>query len=335
WAFRLAGSLFRKATDVTGAKLSYDLWLKTGVGDYWQSVRTAGETVKSLRDLYPRAAPLVMLHSIATPTEQNLWSYYLSPQRFSRYMTWMKRAGYTTALPTEWSAGMPSNRRVILTFDDAYDDFLSEAFPVLDRLGYTATVFVVVDRIGKTNDWDVSKGFRSRQLLSLAQIRDLQRQGVHFGSHTLTHPCLTSLSDREIEREVRDSKRKLEDLLGTEVPCFSYPWGARDMRVRAAVARAGYKVAVTTTDGTNCSGDALCLKRVNLCETDTLLELALKLNTGKDFRERTKDFLIRNGLRRGSAQINQGEPGTKGHGEPNSTKESAGLATPHVSDSDR
>jgi len=333
-AFRLAGSLFRKATDATGMKLSYRLWFKTGVGEYWESVRKAGETLDSLRDLYPRPAPIVMLHSVAVPTEQNLWSYYLSPGRFSRIMGWLKRSGYTSALPTEWSAGMSSNRRVVLTFDDAYDDFLSEAFPVLDRLGYTATVFVAVDRIGKTNDWDVSKGFRSRQILTLEQIRDLHRQGVHFGSHTLTHPCLTSLPDRDLEREVRDSKHKLEDLLGSEVPCFSYPWGAADMRVRAAVAQAGYKVAVTTMDGSNCSGDPLSLKRVNLCETDTLLEFALKLTTGKDLRQRTKEYLAQRGLYQGFAQTDQIEQSIKAYGELDSPQGSAGLAEPRVSDPD-
>lgn len=298
WIFRLAASLCRKITDTTGSKLSFRLWFKMGVGDYWRSVRAAGETAESLRGLFPPRAPILMLHSISTTTEKRLSSYCTSRSRFSRFLWWVKKAGYTSALPSEWQSGTRSSRRIILTFDDAYEDFLTDAFPALERLGFKATVFVVVDLIGKTNEWDESEGFPRRRLLSRDQIRDLHRQGIHFGSHTLTHPWLTKLSDRHLEREVRDSKRKLEDLLGAEVSCFSYPYGDVDMRVRGAVARAGYKVALTTNDGLNGWEDPLCLRRVNICDADTYLELVLKMATGKDFRERAREFLRARGFHR-------------------------------------
>jgi len=203
-------------------------------------------------------------------------------------MKWLKRSGYESLQPTDWDTRATGHRRVILTFDDAYDDFFSNAFPVLDRLGFKATVFVVVDRIGKTSDWDEAKGFKPQRLLSLEQIRELHRHGVQFGSHTLTHPWLSDLPDQDIEREVCDSKRKLEDILGSEVTCFAYPWGIADMRVRAAVARAGYKAALTAREGLNFSEDALALKRINVGEVDTLPEFIYKLATGMDLRQRAK-----------------------------------------------
>jgi peptidoglycan/xylan/chitin deacetylase (PgdA/CDA1 family)/GT2 family glycosyltransferase len=296
WTFRLAGAISRKATDLTGSRRSFRLWYRSAAAEYWKGIRAAGETIESLRDLYPSRTPILMLHSVSTPTELNLKPFYISPERFTRFMEWLKWAGYTSALPTDWDTRAAGRRRVILTFDDAYDDFMSDAFPILDRLGFRATVFVVVDRIGKTNDWDKARGFKSRRLLSLEQIRELHRHGVHFGSHTLTHPWLTDLPDREIERELQDSKRRLEDLLGSEVSSFAYPWGVGDMRVRSAVARAGYKVAVTTQEGLNWSEDALALKRTNVCDVDTLPEFAYKMATGKDLRQKTKAFLIRKGL---------------------------------------
>jgi len=333
WLFRLAASLSRKVTDTTGSRLSFRLWFKLGVGEYWKSVRAAGETLESLRDLFPSRAPIVMLHSISTARERYLKTYCLSPRRFSQFMEWVKKAGYTPALPTEWESLTASRRRVILTFDDAYDDFLRDAFPVLQRFGFTATVFVVVDRIGKTNDWDQSKGYPTRRLLSLEQIRELHRHGIHFGSHTLTHAWLTRLPDRDLEREVRDSKSRLEDLLGAEVPCFSYPYGAVDMRVRAAVARAGYKVAVSTREGLNGWEDRLCLKRVNVCDTDTMLEFRLKLARGIDFRQRTKGYLVEKGLYRAPAQAPENEDRVRESGGSETPEDSAGIVTPPVSDS--
>ena len=64
------------------------------------------------------------------------------------------------------------------------------------------------------------------------------------------------------------------------------------------MARAGYKVAVAAQGRLNCWEDRLCLKRVNVCEADSWIEIALKMTTGKDFRQRTKEFLMTRGLHR-------------------------------------
>ena len=78
-------------------------------------------------------------------------SLYISPERFKRFMEWLKRGGYSSALPSEWDERAATNRRVILTFDDAYEDFMSNAFPVLNRLGLKATVFVENEDGGQYN----------------------------------------------------------------------------------------------------------------------------------------------------------------------------------------
>ncbi|MGA8185151.1 MAG: polysaccharide deacetylase family protein [Terriglobia bacterium] len=310
WIFQLAASVARKATELTGSRRSFRLWYRATAAEYWKGIRAAGETIESLRNLYPSRTPILMLHEVSAPTELRMMSLAISPERFRRFMEWLNRLGYTSALPTEWDR-YTKGRRVILTFDDAYEDFMSNAFPVLDRLAFKATVFVVVDRIGKTNEWDKAAGFKSRPLLTLEQIRELHRHGVHFGSHSLTHARLTDVSDSDLEREVRDSKHKLEDLLGADVPCFAYPWGMADMRVRSAVARAGYKVAFTAEEGLNGSEDPLSLKRTNLAEVDTLPEFAFKMVTGRDLRQMAKAFLMRKGLHREPKQTKPDEQGSR------------------------
>ncbi len=297
--FQLAASVSRAATDATGSRLAFSLWSKSSVGDYWQGVRAEGETIHSLRDVAGPPVPVLVFHSITAPAGKNLWAYYLSPAKFDRFIRAIKLAGYRSVFAEEWLAAKARPRSVVLTFDDAYDDFYTEAFPVLQRHGLDATVFVVVDRIGQTNLWDQSGGGPRRSLLALSQIRELQRQGVQFGSHTLTHPMLTRLSDRELDRELGDSRRKLEDLLGVEVRSIAYPWGGVDGRVRAAAARAGYQVGMTTEDGMNRFEDPLALKRTNVCEIDNLGWLALKLATGRDLRQHGVERLIQWGLHPG------------------------------------
>jgi|GEM_PF-368354 len=322
--FQLGATIARKATDLTGSRQCFRLWYRATAAEYWQGLRAAGETIDTLRELYPSRTPVLMLHEVSAPTELRMMSLAISPERFTRYIQWLKRLAYESTLPTEWQQ-RTAGRRVILTFDDAYEDFMDNAFPVLDRLGFKATVFVVVDRIGKTNEWDAAGGFKSKRLLAIEQIRELHRRGVHFGSHSLTHAPLTDVSDSELEREVRDSKRKLEDLLGAEVPCFAYPWGMADMRVRSAVARAGYKVAFTAQAGLNGSEDPLCLKRTNLAEVDTLPEFAFKLATGRDSRQMTKAFLVRKGFYKGPIHTWRANDRNGKKGETETARGSAGT----------
>lgn len=303
WIFQSAAELCRKMTDTTGSRQTFRLWSKLGIGDYWKGIKAEGETINSLREVVGAPVPVLMFHSVSTPTRRNLWSFYLSPGKFSRFVSWLKLAGYCSVLPQEWLAGECVARSVILTFDDAYDDFYAEAFPLLEKHGFRSTVFVVVDRIGQTNLWDQANGFPSRSLLSAAQIRDLHQRGVQFGSHTLTHRLLTTLSDKELDRELRDSKQKLEDFLGSEVTCISYPWGGVDGRVRAAAARAGYKIGLTTEDGLNHCEDPLCLKRANVCEIDNLTWFTLKLWTGLDLRQRALEHLVNWGLHPGWDEV--------------------------------
>jgi hypothetical protein len=69
--------------------------------------------------------------------------------------------------------------------------------------------------IGGSNEWDLASELRARNLLTIEQIRVMQKYGVEFGSHSLTHPLLPGLPDAQLRREVGDSKRYLEDLLVT------------------------------------------------------------------------------------------------------------------------
>lgn len=192
----------------------------------------------------------------------------------------------------EWLAGKRPPRHVILTFDDGYDDFYHEAFPVLERFGLSATVFVVVDRIGRSNSWDEGLRVRLRRLLTAQQIRELHRYGVAFGSHSLTHPALPLLFAKDLRHEVSDSKSRLEDLLGSEVTAFAYPSGYVDYRVRAAVAEAGYKTAMSIGEGLNSWEDPLWMKRINVSEWDSQLGFALKVITGRSLPQHMLEWLV-------------------------------------------
>ncbi|MBI4447204.1 MAG: polysaccharide deacetylase family protein [Acidobacteria bacterium] len=288
--FRGGSTLCQWVVDATGWEPLFHLWNRLHMAVYWQNLRSQGVTREWLRKCAGSAGRALMFHSVSVPEDGVVSRYCVSPQRFSCFMAWLQMAGYKPSLPDESFAKSASPHSVILTFDDGYENFYREVFPPLQRMGWKATVFLVVDRIGQTNVWDTGR-HPERRLLSLEQIREMHRYGIQFGSHSLTHPFLTRLSDQDLRREVGDSKARLEDLVGSEVSCFAYPYGDMDLRVRGTVAEAGYKLAMTTQEGVNFWTDPLCLKRVHVGETDTLLEFALKLFTGKDYRRSLRQRL--------------------------------------------
>lgn len=96
------------------------------------------------------------------------------------------------------------------------------------------------------------------------QAREMASAGIEIGSHTLTHPILTHISDEKLRDEISGSRERIQSALQMEVDTFCYPNGDYDARARGAVARAGYRVAVTTEVGLNDgSKDPLTLRRIH------------------------------------------------------------------------
>ena len=96
------------------------------------------------------------------------------------------------------------------------------------------------------------------------EARELDAGGVSVESHTLTHPILTGVDDARLRRELRESKARLEGVLGRPVEVFCYPNGNADERVRREAASAGYTCAVTDEEGLIDArrADALALRRI-------------------------------------------------------------------------
>jgi peptidoglycan/xylan/chitin deacetylase (PgdA/CDA1 family) len=221
-----------------------------------------------------------MFHSLAKPQSPEERTYYLNPQRFRRYLRWMQALGYGFASPVDWMEGRYERKKILLTFDDGYDDLYEELLPTSIALRIRPLVFLIANREYPTNVWDHARGLRKRNLLTVQQIREMQRQGVVFGSHTMTHPWLTQVNDEQLRHEVTDSKHALEDLLSAEVYSFAYPYGGVDQRVRAAVAEAGYKIAFTTMPGLNWWNDPLTLRRGDIHKGTSFLDFLVNLRSG-------------------------------------------------------
>jgi peptidoglycan/xylan/chitin deacetylase (PgdA/CDA1 family) len=175
-------------------------------------------------------------------------------RRFKAQMAYLHRLGYRVlslqaALDGLFGSGRLSRHSVVLTFDDGYENFRQNAFPVLQHYGYPATVFLVSDLMGRHAEWLAEDGRYAADLMDETTIKELRAHNIVFGSHTLTHPLLTRVDRARQVREIADSKSALENLLGEEVKFFCYPGGDYDEDVVTRVREAGYKAALTCDRG--------------------------------------------------------------------------------------
>ncbi len=157
------------------------------------------------------------------------------------------------------------DRSVVLTFDDAFEDFFSQAAPVLREAKMPATVFVPTAYCGLTNRWPGQPNWVVEQpIMTWDQVRQLAHEGLFcFGGHSVTHPKLTEIPLADVEQELAGSKRHLEERTGAAIDFFCYPYGNCNSSVRQVAARL-YRAACSTQTGMlDASQDPLLLPRVD------------------------------------------------------------------------
>jgi peptidoglycan/xylan/chitin deacetylase (PgdA/CDA1 family) len=188
--------------------------------------------------------PVVLMYHSVAPCHFDPYRATVSPQRFERQMRWLRGSrlrGVSIAELLDASDGRRARGLVGLTFDDGYQDFFTFAMPVLQRYGFSATVFVLPGRLGGHNAWDPDRP--RKQLLTADEIRVMANAGIEIGSHGLMHVSLPKADDDVLIAETVKSRAILHDLLGQQVRGFCYPYGDMDSRVAAAVRVAGYDYA--------------------------------------------------------------------------------------------
>ena len=229
-----------------------------------------------------------MYHSIARDIDNTLHPYYrtvTSPSTFARQIEVLRADGYHAITLSEAIGLLKASlgdktrlsRKVVITFDDGFCDFHTDAFPVLERAGFKATVFLATAFIGKPF-------ITGRECLGATQVRALSNVGIEFGSHSVSHRRLVEMSSHELTQELSESKRAIEDITGQEVTLFSYPFRFPEENsqftgtLRTLLDECGYRGGVTTAIGRSTSeDDPRFLPRlpVNDCDDELLLRAKL------------------------------------------------------------
>ena len=228
-----------------------------------------------IRIKYTYMAPILMYHSV-TPEASKENRLQISVGLFRRQMQFLKTHHYNVVSPEALGEMIKKREKiptktVALTFDDGYRDNYIYAYPVLKKLGFPATIFIIVSEVGRPMgdrvSWDEIKEMRGSGLISI-------------GSHTLEHPCLVDIkSEAELRRQIFESKKILEEKLGVPVNTFCYPAGRFNAHIEGLVVQAGYKSAFATGLGRWFSNqDVYLVKRVRISESDNLFDFWIKLS---------------------------------------------------------
>jgi peptidoglycan/xylan/chitin deacetylase (PgdA/CDA1 family) len=198
-----------------------------------------------------------MYHSIsAQPHCAGRHAYFetaTAPEVFQRHCRLLREYGFEVVplsrIPDILTSKTAAPRAAI-TFDDGFADVYENALPVLEHYQYPATAFLPTRFIDSP-----LPGLEGRRHLRWAQVRQLADAGVSIGSHTVDHVHLATLGLKEIERQVVESRKTIEDRLGCPTLQFSFPYKFPEAHPRllrsfdSILSAAGYRVGVTTRIG--------------------------------------------------------------------------------------
>lgn len=171
-------------------------------------------------------------------------------------------------------------RPIVITFDDADESVYTNAFPILSEVGFTATIFVISDFVGRLNTWDYSLGQKKSRHMTWEHLQELSRKGWEVASHTATHRDLTRLTKHEVLHEVISSKEMIATKISKPVHFISYPFNRYNARVVDCVKRAGYSGGCVLTRRNNIESmhHNYTLRRHGVYAIDGIRSLKQKLN---------------------------------------------------------
>jgi len=182
--------------------------------------------------------PALAYHKISDQWELSFTMLY--PRQFERQMRYLAEKGYRGRSLKEYMSAH-SEHDFILTFDDAYESVFCNARPILNELGFHASVFVPTNYIGKENTWDFTPGNIRSKHMDRVQLKTLHDEGWEVASHGERHHAMISLGKQKAAEEMLRSKQILETLTGDKVESFCFPFGAYNMEMVRLAQDAGYK----------------------------------------------------------------------------------------------
>lgn len=191
-----------------------------------------------LGSIMPRKNYIICYHSFSRVGN----SYSIAPSIFKKQILSLSSKFSFVSLDEIFKA----NKRncIALTVDDGYEDVLS-IMPFIEKYKIPLTIFV----LGNPQQANRNELSHPGKLLNFSQLKLLQKKGVTIGCHSMTHANFGSLNSKQLRKEIVDSKKILENKLGTKIQYFAFPKGIYTKEALKYVKQSGYKAAFTVSSG--------------------------------------------------------------------------------------
>lgn len=201
-----------------------------------------------------RTVPILAYHRVENLDDR----YTIQPEIFEKQMAYLQKAGYTTLNLDQYAVARKNkkalHKKIVLIFDDGYEDNLTVAAPIMKKYGFTGSMFMAVKFEGWPGyiDWN--------------KQHELVKYGWEIGSHTYSHVPLPTLSREKVREELVKSKKYVMGIYNPPTGItISLPTGATSPMVQEEIAKAGYIAAVSGKVGVNTENTSLLdLNRVNV-----------------------------------------------------------------------
>lgn len=207
--------------------------------------------------------PILMYHAVNNEISGEA-ELFVTPSDFEKQIKYLSDNGFTALDFSDLYGFKKYKKPIVITFDDGYADNYSNAYTILKKFNFKATIFLITDLINKP-------GYLTE--IQLKKMSDL----ISFQSHTLSHHDMTKLKEKELEDECVKSKHIIKGITRKQVIALSYPFGCYNQKV-INIASLYYKYAVTTKTGFyHPTTSKFEIKRIGIMRSCKIKDFAEKL----------------------------------------------------------
>ena len=236
-----------------------------------------------------KGIPILMYHKVSPGFADGLT---IPAKTLETQFEYLREKNYTplsfAELKTlhESGASLPS-KPVIITFDDAYADFAEFALSLLKKFNFTATVFIPVGYLGKTNVWDQG----SDAIMSAEQIKEIAfNEKIEFGLHSFLHRNYAGLNPEDMQEDLENCSKMLNYYKIPFVNVLAYPYGSYPKKdkilkqqMKQIFLKQGLSFALRIGNRINSwpVKDPYEMKRIDIKGTDNYFTFKTKLRKGR------------------------------------------------------
>ena len=230
---------------------------------------------------------VLMYHKVSEEKKERLT---VTQQQLQQQIGWLIKKKYSIISFKEFkqieeSSFTKKSKYVVLTFDDAYENNLTYALPVLEQYNTKATIFIPTAFIGKENEWD--KG--NDKIMTAGQLRQLPAHIIEFGLHTHTHASFKHCNEEVIQKEMLQSIETLQNNNIPFAPVFAYAYGAFPKQQPAqtnmfsifSALGIWYAVRIGNNINTLPLKNRFLVKRIDIRGTDSFFIFKMKMLLGR------------------------------------------------------